>query len=288
MSRKPSGRSSTVTRISSTRAGSRATSHDNGNCITCVVSFATSQGCCRKRSVKAARRRPSPLTVVTRPCTSCACWRRNLRTKTTPRTSILVPPASVCVGRPATQRPCVRSISHPGKKSSIRSKAWFFTNLDQSSWRRRNRKDLSREMTRKPMQSYDAIIIGTGQAGPALAQRLVDAGRSVAVIERKFFGGTCVNTGCTPTKTLVASAYAAHMARRAADFGVKIPCDITVDMKAVKARKDHVSGNSRQGVVRWLKNLKGCTVYEGHARFAGPHSVKVADEILQANWIFIN
>ena len=138
------------------------------------------------------------------------------------------------------------------------------------------------------MQRYDAIIIGTGQAAPALAQRLADSGRTVAVIERKFFGGTCVNTGCTPTKTLVASAYAAHMARRAADFGVKIPCDITVDMKAVKARKDHVSGHSRQGVERWLKNLKGCTVFEGHARFAGPHSVKVADEVLQANWIFIN
>jgi pyruvate/2-oxoglutarate dehydrogenase complex dihydrolipoamide dehydrogenase (E3) component len=138
------------------------------------------------------------------------------------------------------------------------------------------------------MHRYDAIIIGTGQAGPSLAQRLVDSGRTVAVIERKFFGGTCVNTGCTPTKTLVASAYAAYMARRAADFGVKIPCDITVDMKAVKARKDFVSGQSRKGVEYWLKNLKGCAVYEGHARFAGPHSVKVADEVLQANWIFIN
>jgi pyruvate/2-oxoglutarate dehydrogenase complex dihydrolipoamide dehydrogenase (E3) component len=138
------------------------------------------------------------------------------------------------------------------------------------------------------MQRHDAIIIGTGQSGPALAQRIADSGRAVAVIERKFFGGTCVNTGCTPTKTLVASAYAAHMARRAADFGVKIPCEITVDMKAVKARKDYVSGQSRKGVERWLKNLKGCTVYEGHARFAGPHSVKVADEVLQANWIFIN
>jgi pyruvate/2-oxoglutarate dehydrogenase complex dihydrolipoamide dehydrogenase (E3) component len=138
------------------------------------------------------------------------------------------------------------------------------------------------------MQHYDAIIIGTGQAGPALAQRLADTGRTVAVIERKFFGGTCVNTGCIPTKTLVASAYAAHMARRAADFGVKIPCEIAVDMKAVKARKDHVSGRSRNGVEQWLKNLKGCTVYEGHARFAGPHSVEVAGEILKAKWIFIN
>src|SRR5690242_12538211 len=138
------------------------------------------------------------------------------------------------------------------------------------------------------MQSYDAIIIGTGQAGPALAHRLADAGKTVAVVERKYFGGTCVNTGCIPTKTLVASAYAAHMARRASDFGVKIPCEITVDMKAVKARKDQVSGVSRTGVEQWLKGLKGCTVYDGHARFSGPHSVKVGDQELEAPWIFIN
>ena len=103
------------------------------------------------------------------------------------------------------------------------------------------------------MQNYDAIIIGTGQAGPALAHRLAGAGKKVAIVERKNFGGTCVNTGCIPTKTLVASAYVAHMARRASDFGVKIPCEITVDMKAVKARKDHVSGVSRTGVEQWLK-----------------------------------
>jgi pyruvate/2-oxoglutarate dehydrogenase complex dihydrolipoamide dehydrogenase (E3) component len=138
------------------------------------------------------------------------------------------------------------------------------------------------------MQSYDAIIIGTGQAGPALAHRLAGAGKKVAIVERKDFGGTCVNTGCIPTKTLVASAYAAHMARRASDFGVKIPCEITVDMKAVKARKDHVSGVSRTGVEQWLKGTKGCTVYEGHDRFSGPHSVKVGDQELEAPWIFIN
>lgn len=138
------------------------------------------------------------------------------------------------------------------------------------------------------MQQYDAIIIGTGQAGPALAQRLVGSGRTVAVIERKSFGGTCVNTGCIPTKTLVASAYAAHMARRAFDFGVKIPCEISVDMKAVKARMDRISGRSRAGIEHWLKNLKGCSVYEGHARFNGPHSVEVGNEVLKANWIFIN
>jgi len=138
------------------------------------------------------------------------------------------------------------------------------------------------------MQRYDAIIIGTGQAGPALAHRLANAGHTVAVIERKFFGGTCANTGCTPTKTLVASAYAAHMARRAADFGVKIPCEICVDMKAVKARKDHVSGLSRDGVERSLKNMESCTVYQGHARFVGPRTVQVGAEILEAEKIFIN
>lgn len=138
------------------------------------------------------------------------------------------------------------------------------------------------------MQRYDAIIIGTGQAGPALAHRLTGAGKTIAVVERKFFGGTCVNTGCTPTKTLVASAHAAHMARRAADFGVKIPCEISVDMKAVKARKDHVSGLSRDGIEQSLKNLKGCKVYQGHARFVGPKSVEVAGEVLEAEWIFIN
>src|SRR5262245_33633987 len=144
------------------------------------------------------------------------------------------------------------------------------------------------QSTSSPMQHYDAIIIGTGQAGPALAYRLADAGRTVAVIERKCFGGTCVNTGCTPTKTLVASAYAAHLARRAADFGVKILCDISVDMRAVKARKDHVSGLSRDGVERSLRNLKGCMVYRGHARFVGPRSVQVGAEILAAEKIFIN
>ena len=117
------------------------------------------------------------------------------------------------------------------------------------------------------MTRHDAIIIGTGQAGPSLAGRLVEAGRNVAIIERKSFGGTCVNTGCIPTKTLVASAYAAHIARRASDFGVTIDGKVGVDMKAVKARKDMVSGTSRRGVEEWLRNLKGCTVYDGHARF---------------------
>src|SRR5262245_9985389 len=138
------------------------------------------------------------------------------------------------------------------------------------------------------MADYDAIIIGTGQAGPALARRLAAAGWKVAVAERKLFGGTCVNTGCTPTKTLVASAYAAHLARRAADYGVTIGGTVAVDMKAVKARKDAVVAPSRNGVERSLKKLANCTVYEGHARFVGPKAVQVGDEVLKADKIFIN
>jgi pyruvate/2-oxoglutarate dehydrogenase complex dihydrolipoamide dehydrogenase (E3) component len=138
------------------------------------------------------------------------------------------------------------------------------------------------------MADYDAIVIGTGQSGPALARRLVAAGWKVAVIERKLFGGTCVNTGCTPTKTLVASAYVAHLARRAAEYGVTVREPIRVDMKAVKARKDAVSGASRNAVERSLKTLKGCTVYEGHARFVGPRQVNVGAEELKGEKVFIN
>jgi pyruvate/2-oxoglutarate dehydrogenase complex dihydrolipoamide dehydrogenase (E3) component len=135
---------------------------------------------------------------------------------------------------------------------------------------------------------YDAIIIGSGQAGPFLAERLAGAGKRVAIIERKRFGGTCVNTGCIPTKTMVASAYAAHMARRAADFGVVIDGPIRVDMKQVKARKDAVSGRSRTGVETWLKTMANCTVYEGHARFESAHEVSVGTTRLTAEQVFIN
>jgi pyruvate/2-oxoglutarate dehydrogenase complex dihydrolipoamide dehydrogenase (E3) component len=116
----------------------------------------------------------------------------------------------------------------------------------------------------------------------------VGAGWKVAIIERKLFGGTCVNTGCTPTKTLVASAYAAYLARRAADYGVTIGGSMGVDMRAVKARKDAIVRPSREGVERSLKRLKGCTVFEGHAQFAGPKEVKVGDEVLRADKVFIN
>ena len=138
------------------------------------------------------------------------------------------------------------------------------------------------------MIRYDAIIIGTGQAGPALARRLAGAGMQIAIIERGRFGGTCVNTGCTPTKTLVASAYAAHMARRAADYGVTVGGAVEVDMKRVKARRDYVAGLSNRGVERSLKSLENCRVYEGHARFISPHEVQIGAEVLSADRIFIN
>jgi pyruvate/2-oxoglutarate dehydrogenase complex dihydrolipoamide dehydrogenase (E3) component len=137
------------------------------------------------------------------------------------------------------------------------------------------------------MTDYDAIVIGTGQAGPALARRLAGSGMKVAIVERGRFGGTCVNTGCTPTKTLVASAYAAHTARRGADYGFSAG-EIKVDMKRVKARKDYVVGLSNHGVERSLKNLENCRVYEGHARFVSPREVQVGAEILHAGRIFIN
>jgi pyruvate/2-oxoglutarate dehydrogenase complex dihydrolipoamide dehydrogenase (E3) component len=137
-------------------------------------------------------------------------------------------------------------------------------------------------------KNYDAIIIGTGQAGPTLAKRLSGAGMSVAVIERHLFGGTCVNTGCIPTKAMVASAYAAHIARRGRDYGVIIDGDIRVDMKSVKARKDAISEGSRTGVEKMLRGLERCDVYTGHARFRAAHEVAVGDQILTADRIFIN
>src|SRR5689334_12876529 len=137
------------------------------------------------------------------------------------------------------------------------------------------------------MKKFDAIVIGTGQAGPALAARLAAADMKVAVIERERFGGTCVNTGCIPTKTLVASAYAAHLARRSGDYGVTIGGAISVDMKRVKARKDEISGRSNKGVEDWMRGLKNGAVYHGHARFEGPRTVSVHDETLEAGKIFI-
>jgi pyruvate/2-oxoglutarate dehydrogenase complex dihydrolipoamide dehydrogenase (E3) component len=134
---------------------------------------------------------------------------------------------------------------------------------------------------------FDAIIVGAGQAGPSLAGRLTQAGRKVAMIERKLFGGTCVNTGCIPTKTLVASAYVAHKARIAAEYGINAG-PVTVDMKAVKARKDQISGKSRTGVEGWLRGMENCTVYTGHARFESAHEIRVGDDLLSADQIFLN
>jgi pyruvate/2-oxoglutarate dehydrogenase complex dihydrolipoamide dehydrogenase (E3) component len=136
--------------------------------------------------------------------------------------------------------------------------------------------------------TYDAIVIGTGQAGPPLAVRLAEAGMKVAIIERKRFGGTCVNTGCIPTKTLVANARAAHITRRAAEYGVMIDSSITVDMKKVKQRKDAVVRRSNEGVEKWLKSTQKLTVYEDHARFEDAHRVRVGDELLEADKLFIN
>ena len=137
------------------------------------------------------------------------------------------------------------------------------------------------------MNRYDAIIIGTGQAGPTLAERLASAGMRVAVIERGRFGGTCVNNGCTPTKTLIASAYVARLAQRAAEYGVEVG-PIRVDMARVKARKDAVVDSSRASLEKWLRGLANVSVYEGEARFVGAHTVTVGADTLTAERIFIN
>ena len=137
------------------------------------------------------------------------------------------------------------------------------------------------------IRHFDAIIIGTGQAGPPMAARFAGAGKTVAIIERDKFGGTCVNTGCTPTKTLVASAYAIHVARRGAEYGFSVG-DMHVDMKRVKARKDAASARSSKGVEEWLRRTTNCTVIHGQARFQSPNTVVVNGEALQADKIFIN
>jgi pyruvate/2-oxoglutarate dehydrogenase complex dihydrolipoamide dehydrogenase (E3) component len=137
-------------------------------------------------------------------------------------------------------------------------------------------------------QHFDAIIIGTGQAGPSLAERFSAAGMAVAILERGKFGGTCLNTGCTPTKTMVASAYAAHLARRGAEYGFDVQGEVRVDIKRVKARKDEISGRWSRGVEERLRGLKNCTVIKGQGRFQSSNTVLVNDELLQAEKIYIN
>ncbi|MGO8771585.1 MAG: FAD-containing oxidoreductase [Mycobacterium sp.] len=136
-------------------------------------------------------------------------------------------------------------------------------------------------------ERFDAIIVGAGQAGPPLAGRLTAAGQRVAVVERKLIGGTCVNSGCIPTKTLVASAHAAHLARRGAEYGVGTG-PISVDMAKVKARKDDIMLADRAGVESWLDGMEGCTVIRGHARFEDPHTLRVGESLLRADRIFLN
>lgn len=137
-------------------------------------------------------------------------------------------------------------------------------------------------------KKFDAIIIGTGQSGPSLAARLTKEGLQTAIIERHLFGGTCVNVGCIPTKTLVASARAAYVARRGAEFGVVIDGPIEVDMKRVKARKDAVVQQSNDGVTKWLTTMNNLTVYQGHARLESAKSVSVNGELLETERFFLN
>ncbi len=137
-------------------------------------------------------------------------------------------------------------------------------------------------------QHFDAIVIGTGQAGPSLAARCAGEGLKTAVIEKDNFGGTCVNSGCTPTKAMVASARAIYMARRGEEFGFRIDGDITVDLDKILARKNKLVKNSTEGVENWLRNTEDLTVIQGHARFVDNHSVEVNGKILSADKIFIN
>ena len=138
------------------------------------------------------------------------------------------------------------------------------------------------------MQRFDAIVIGTGQSGPSLAGRLSQEGLKTAVIERQRIGGTCVNYGCTPTKALVASARAAHMARRASDFGVVVDSPVTVDMKRVKTRMAKIAGQSNQGVTQWLEGMENVTLFRSHARFESAQTVRIDGELLEAEMIFLN
>ena len=137
------------------------------------------------------------------------------------------------------------------------------------------------------MKKYDAIVIGAGQAGPPLAEKLTQNGLHTAIIERNLFGGTCVNVGCIPTKTLVGSARVAQLARRSEEFGITTG-EVKVDMKRVKARMDQVRGDSNRGVTAWLKGMDNLDIIQGHASFVGKRQIEVNGELLQADKVFIN
>jgi pyruvate/2-oxoglutarate dehydrogenase complex dihydrolipoamide dehydrogenase (E3) component len=138
-------------------------------------------------------------------------------------------------------------------------------------------------------RKYDAIVIGGGQAGPSLAARFAGAGKSVAIIERHLFGGTCVNSGCTPTKTLIASARIAYDARRAHCYGIELPtAGVAINMRVVQARKNQIVDASRSGLENWLRGMQNCTIYNGHARFESARSVNVGGQVLTSDQIFIN
>src|SRR6266568_2202896 len=205
--------------------------------------------------------------------------------KTIPRTSTSAPKVFGHGGKPGMPTPDGCLAAHRGTSPSTRPKASFSTMTAGSSHSHRVG---SRQGRRSMHERYDAIVIGTGQAGSPLAVRLANAGRKTAIIERKLIGGTCVNVGCIPTKTLIASARAAHVARRGADFGVTIDGKIGVDMARVKARKDAVVGQSNQGVAGWINRTANLTLIQGQVRFEGPHSLRVNGALLEAEQIFIN
>lgn len=137
-------------------------------------------------------------------------------------------------------------------------------------------------------KKFDAIIIGAGQAGPALAVKLANTGKKVAIIERNLFGGTCINTGCIPSKTLIASAYAAYQVRHAKDLGVLVNTPVTVDMKKIKERKDAIVHKYSSGLETWLKDTANCTIYKEHASFENSHMIRVGNELLEGAQFFIN
>ena len=130
------------------------------------------------------------------------------------------------------------------------------------------------------MSAYDAIVIGSGQAGNPLSQKLADQGWSVALIEQDQLGGTCINTGCTPTKTMMASAQVAHYVRNASRWGVNVG-EVGVDLPGIVARKDRTVSQWRSGIEQKIEERKSLRLYRGHARFVGPHEVRVGDETLR-------